>query len=153
MTKGVAGTLAALKFLAYGGPVAVAFAAGGSAILGVAMFGRGSDRLDTLVVLGAVGIVLGFVEWALARRFAAHELVESRQYDRVASIADSAAEQIGAFTKATREQTAAIDGFRAEVKAARGELDDLVKRVEDIEERFMRPAMLPGPRRTGGDGG
>ncbi len=150
MTKGVASTLAALKVLAYGGPVAVAFAAGGSAVLGVAVFGRGGEHYDAMVVLGSVAIVLGFVEWALARRFAAHELVESRQYERVAAIADSAAQSLTEITKATREHTVAVDGFRADVRKVAGDVADLGKRVRDIEERFMRPAMLPPPRRPGG---
>lgn len=146
MTEKVLSTLASLKVLAYGGPVAVAFTAGGSAVLGVAMFGQG-EHYDALVVLGSVAIVLGFVEWALARRFAAHEVVESRQYERVANIADSAAQSLTEITKATRENTVVVEGFRQEVGKVSEEVTKLGKRVKEIEERFMRPAMIPPPRR------
>lgn len=151
MTDKVLSTLSALKVLAYGGPVAVAFTAGGGAVLAVALYGRGGEHGDALVVLGAVGVVLGFVEWALARRFAAHEKVEKMQYERVANIADSAAQSITEMTRATRENTVVMEGFRAELRKVSDEVVQLGKRVQAIEDRYMRPAMLYPSARPPGD--
>jgi hypothetical protein len=141
------GALAALKAVAYGGPVAVAFTAAGGTALVMAFFDRPGAHWDALVVIGVTGIILGFVEWALARRFAAHETVEKKQYEHVANIADSAAEALTAMVRATREKTNEISLLRGEVKAVQEDVDDLTGRVKIIEDRFMRPGMAPGAHR------
>jgi hypothetical protein len=143
----VTGALSALKFAAYGGPIAVAFTAAGGTALGMAFFDRPGAHWDALVVIGVTGIILGFVEWALARRFTAHETVEKRQYEHVAAIADSAAEALTAMVRATREKTNEISLFRDEVEAVRSDVEDLTGRVKNIEDRFMRPGMAPGAHR------
>lgn len=154
MSERLLHTLAALKIVAYGGPIALAMSAVGSAILGLAFFDRAGAHYDVLVVGGVTLVVLGWVEIALARRFYAHEQVEKRQYEYVASIADSAAQSLTEITKATREHTEAVQGFRSEVAALRGDVISLAKRVAAIEDRYMRPAMtLPPPRRAPGEGG
>ena len=142
-------TLAALKVVAYGGPVALALSVVGSTVLGFAFFDKAGEHYDVLVVGGVTLVVLGWVEIALARRFHAHEEVEKRQYEYVASIADSAAQSLTEITKATREHTLAVEGFRAEVSAVRGDVLSLAKRVAAIEDRYMRPG-LTLPRRSGG---
>jgi hypothetical protein len=68
--------------------------------------------------------------------------VERRQYQHVASIADTAAEALGAMTKATREHTAAVEGFRAENRGTRDDINSLARRVAAIEDRYMRPALV-----------
>jgi hypothetical protein len=144
-------TLAALKVVAYGGPVALALSVVGSTVLGVAFFDKAGEHYDVAVVGGVTLIVLGWVEIALARRFAAHEVVEKRQYGYVASIADSAAQSLTEITKATREHTSAVESFRAEVSALRGDVVSLARRVAAIEDRYMRPGItLPPPRRASG---
>lgn len=151
MSERLLHTLAALKVVAYGGPVALALSVVGSTVLGIAFFDRAGEHYDVAVVGGVTLIVLGWVEIALARRFAAHEAVEKKQYEYVASIADSAAQSLTEITKATREHTMAVEGFRAEVSAVRGDVLSLAKRVAAIEDRYMRPAMTL-PRRPPGDG-
>lgn len=142
MSDRVLHTLAALKAVAYGGPVALALSTVGSVVLGFAFFDRAGEHYDVLVVGGVTLVVLGWVEIALARRFRAHEEVEQRQYAYVATIADSAAQSLTEITKATREHTDAVHGFRAEVAALRGDVVALSRRVAAIEDRYMRPAIL-----------
>ena len=142
-------TLAALKVAAYGGPVAMFLTAVGSGALGVAFWDRSGEHFDVLVVLGGLGIVLGFLEWTLARRFRAHEDVERKQYERVANIADDAAQQISAMVRATREHTEAVVGFRGELAEVRGQVSALGRRVAAIEDRYMRPAMLFPSKKSG----
>jgi hypothetical protein len=143
-------TLAALKVIAYGGPVALALSTIGSVVLGFAFFDKAGEHYDVLVVGGVTLVVLGWVEIALARRFHAHEEVEKRQYEYVAAIADSAAQSLTEITKATREHTASVEGFRADVGAVRVDLAALTGRVKLIEDRYMRPGLVL-PRQPGGN--
>jgi polyhydroxyalkanoate synthesis regulator phasin len=71
-------SMAALKMVALSGPVAVAMSGSGSVILALALGGDiGDDHTQgAIIVCACVLIVLGFVEWAIARRFVAHEKTE-----------------------------------------------------------------------------
>jgi hypothetical protein len=148
MSERLLHTLAALKAVAYGGPVALAMSVIGSTVVGIAFWDRAGEHYDVLVVGGVTLLVLGWVEIALARRFHAHEEVEKRQYEYVAAIADSAAQALSEITKVTREHTTTVEGFRADVGAVRMDLAALTGRVKVIEERYMRPA-LTLPRNPG----
>lgn len=142
--------LAALKWVALGGPVAVAFAAIGSALLGMAAFDSTGAHYDVMIVLGVTAIVLGFVEWALARRFREHEAIEKELYGALALQADSAV--IGA-TEAVRNlkelrrelEDAAIKG-----RTLAGDVAVLDRRLAYIEERLSRSAGMV-PRRPPDD--
>ena len=100
-------------------------------------------------MVGGITLLIGaWVEFALARRFDAHEEVERKQYERVANIADSAAQSLTQITAATREHTAAVSSFRDEVALLRGDVISIARRVAAIEDRYMRPAItIPPPRR------
>ena len=148
MTERLVHTLAALKAVAYGGPVAVALSVIGSVVLGFAFWDRTGAHYDVAVVGGVTLVVLAWVEIALARRFHAHEAVEERQYRYVANIADSAAQSLTQITRETRLHTDAVERFRTEVAENRGDIQSLARRVAAIEDRYMRPAItIPPPRR------
>ncbi len=137
----------ALHVLALGGPVAVASATLGAALVGYGVSGRPNQHSDAWVVVGGILVILGYLEWAMARRFAAHEVVEFRQYERVASIADDAAMAAMMMTKATREQVAAVEEFRLQSDLYRRSVEELSDRVRRIEDRVLRAAFVPGAAR------
>ncbi len=139
--------------LALGGPIAVAFVTTGAAMVGYGVSGRGGAHGDAWEVLGGILIVLGYLEWAMARRFAAHEVVEFRQYERVSSTADDAAMAALLMTKAAREQVAAVEEFRSQSDLYRRAVDELSDRVKRIEERVLRAAFVPAARHPTGDPG
>ena len=148
MSERIWHTLAALKVVAYGGPIAVGMAALGGGALAMTFWDRAGAHYDVAVVGGVTLLVGAWVEFALARRFAAHEEVERKQYERVANIADSAAQSLTQITAATREHTAAVSNFRDEVALLRGDVISIARRVAAIEDRYMRPAItIPPPRR------
>ena len=137
----------ALQVLALGGPVAVGVVVAGAIAVGVGVSGR-AGHADVWVVVGALGILLGYTEWALARRFAAHEVVEYRQYERVASIADDAAQAAVMMTRAAREQVQAVEQFREASSQQRRELEELAARVILIEQRIMRAGFIPAAHKV-----
>ena len=144
-------SLAVIKAVAYGGPVAISMAVIGSAILGLAFFHEAGPSYDLIVVGAVTLVVLGWVEIALARRFKAHEIIEERQYKYVANIADTAAGAIGEFARVTREHAAAVDSFRTEVVGLRWSISTLDERVRLIEERYMRPGLTLPRKPPGGN--
>jgi ABC-type transport system involved in cytochrome bd biosynthesis fused ATPase/permease subunit len=141
--------LGALKVIAYGGPIAMAMGAVGATILGLAFWDKPGEHYDVLIVLGVTLVIGAWVELALARRFHAHELVERRQYEYVASIADSAAQSLTEITRETRRHTEAVEDFRSEVRSLRAAHATLEDRVAKIEERWMRPGIVIPPLKHG----
>ena len=138
----------ALRLLSIGGPAAVVLVTAGAAAVGVGLSGR-VPRSEAWWVLGGIAIVLGYLEMALGRRLAEHELVEFRQYERVASIADDAAQAAVLMTKAAREQVQAVEEFRLQLVEHRQVVEDLAARVIRIEQRVMRAAHIPTAHRDG----
>jgi Arc/MetJ family transcription regulator len=73
-------TYKALQVVSYGGPIAVAMASIGMVIVALAYHSKVDDHAQGgLFTTGATMIVLGFVEWALARRFHRHEAREGAE--------------------------------------------------------------------------
>lgn len=135
-----------LKFFAMGVPFAAVLAVFGSSFLGIALLG-GDKHYDVLLVLGVTGVVLGFTEWALARRFQAHERVERDNFHGLAMTAEAA-------QAAALETVRHLRSLRYEVEVAKergmevaAELRLLDRRVTQIEERYMRAGILVPPIR------
>jgi len=145
-------TLAALKAVAYGGPVAMALATIGTSTMALALWDGRGEHYDVFIVGGVTLLVLGWLEIALSRRFHAHEQVEKRQYQYVANIADSAAQALSEITRVTRGYAADVTTFRAEVGEIRNDMAALMLRVVEVEKRLLRPALtVPVPRRPPGE--
>ena len=136
-----------VRQMALGGPASIAFVTIGSFAVGVGLSGRSGSHSDAWIVIGGIAIVLGYLEMALARRLAQHELVEFRQYERVANIADDAAQAAVLMTRAAREQMQAIEEFRRQTDEQRQAVEDLAARVIRIEQRVMRAAHIPTTRK------
>jgi hypothetical protein len=136
----------ALKLVAIGGPVAMAFSVAGSALLGVAIFDKAGEHYDALVVLGVTATVLGFVEWALARRFRAHESVERTLYAELGMTADTAAATAVEAVRNLKELRRELKVEEEMGKNLAAEVEILERRVGYLEERVGRATVL-GSRR------
>jgi hypothetical protein len=72
-------TYKALQVVSFGGPIAVAMASIGVMVVALAYHSKVDEHAQGgLFTTGATMIVLGFVEWALARRFHRHEVREGK---------------------------------------------------------------------------
>jgi hypothetical protein len=89
-------TYKALQVVSFGGPIAVAMAAIGVMVVALAYHSKVDEHAQGgLFTTGATMIVLGFVEWALARRFHRHEAREGKErLDLVRSLQAQHKEQL-----------------------------------------------------------
>ena len=104
------------------------------------------SHADAIIAVGLVVFVLGWLEFALSRRFRVHEQVEIRNLASVQLLSETA---VGTAREAARH----VDELRSETTLTQVRVEDLSdevrmtsRRLGAVEERLMRAA-LAGPGR------
>ena len=99
-------------------------------------------RIDWLIVVVLICATLAYLEWALARRFGRHEVVEAKQYAALALTAESAAGAAALGVRHLTEIRADVDSTKVQLQTFLDRLQRHEARLAAIEERYMRAALL-----------
>lgn len=104
-----------------------------------------NGHADAVAVLLAGLVVTLMMEWSLARRFAAHERVETKAIANLALTAETAASVAADAARMLREVRGELHEARVEWNQIMDDVRMHDRRLGAIEERFMRAAMMVTP--------
>lgn len=101
---------------------------------------------DFFTAVGLLAAILLWLEWALARRFRAHEQVEQRQYAQLAITAETAAASALEFGRQLRDVREDSNKHGVAIAEMTADVRMHDRRLGAVEERIMRAALMVPPR-------
>lgn len=153
------------------GPLPAVAAVVGAAVVGTSILPRADSAADLLVLLGIVLVLIGAVEWAIARRFAAHEKAEATSQSTMLdsqrqafsilleSLARDLRGEMQRMTLLFDAQGAVYEGAKGvanvlseRVNHLRTEIDSLDARLKEVEKFVLaerEDISVAGARRRG----